>query len=268
MAQRPAGRLMRAVQVSLRPKIPVGCDGRPTTGSGLRLQHFWTIGLAGVMSALPPVASAGSAAVANAGSAQVVPAAVVLPAALVRALTSAAKPEADAALRHRWRSALLGAAAGPAWDGECEQDNQNSGAAAGLARQRLPGGSWLLRLDCGAGAYQGSFWAAQVWQQAGQWRGAVLAWPVAQAAAEGSGQAFALTQAVVLWGDVVVQAGGKIEVLNRFRGLGDCGTRSLYQVRQGRTRFMVLAAVWACPDTPASVPTGPPDWPIVKSFSR
>ena len=98
-----------------------------------------------------------------------VPPAVVLPTDLVRALTSAKSPEADAALRRRWRNAMLGAAAGKAWDDECEQDNQNSGAAPGLARQRLPDGSWLLRLDCGAGAYQGSFWAAQVWRQAGQW---------------------------------------------------------------------------------------------------
>ena len=197
-----------------------------------------------------------------------VPPAVVLPAALVRTLTSAAKPEADAALRSRLRRAVLGAAAGTAWDGECEQDNQASGAAAGVARQRLPDGSWLLRLDCGAGAYQGSFWAAQVWRQAGQWRGAVLAWPVAQALAEGNGPPFTLTQEVVLSGDLALLPGGKVEVLNRFRGLGDCGTRSAYEVKQGRVRFMVLAAVWVCPDTPASVPIGPPDWPILKSFGR
>lgn len=199
-----------------------------------------------------------------------VPPAVVLPTDLVRALTSAKSPEADAALRRRWRNAMLGAAAGKAWDDECEQDNQHSGAAPGLARQRLPDGSWLLRLDCGAGAYQGSFWAAQVWRQAGQWRGAVLAWPVAQAAAAAAtiGLPFILTQELVLSGEVAMLPDGAVEVVNRFRGLGDCGTRSAYEVKQGRVRFMVLAAVWACPDTPASVPIGPPDWPILKTFSR
>ena len=216
--------------------------------------------IAGVASALPLVG--------NAAAPPMAPTAAVLTASWVRALTSATKPEADAALRSRLRSAVLGAAAGTAWDGECEQDNQASGAAAGVARQRLPDGSWLLRLDCGAGAYQGSFWAAQVWRQAGQWRAGVLVWPVAQARAGATGQPFTLTQEVVLSGDLALLPGGKVEVLNRFRGLGDCGSRSAYEVKQGRVRFMVLAAVWVCPDTPASVPIGPPDWPILKSFGR
>ena len=226
------------------------------------MQHFWTLVLAGLASALPPVG--------NAAAPPMAPPAAVLTASWVRALASAAKPETDIALRSRLRSAVLGAAAGTAWDGECEQDNQASGAAAGVARQRLPDGSWLLRLDCGAGAYQGSFWAAQVWRQAGQWRAGVLVWPVAQAraGAGATGDPFTLTQAVVLSGDLALLPGGKFEVLNRFRGLGDCGTRSAYEVKQGRVRFMVLAAVWVCPDTPASVPIGPPDWPILKSFGR
>ena len=218
--------------------------------------------LAGLASALPLVG--------NAAAPPMAPPAAVLTASWVRALASAAKPEADAALRSRLRSAVLGAAAGTAWDGECEQDNQASGAATGVARQRLPDGSWLLRLDCGAGAYQGSFWAAQVWRQAGQWRAGVLVWPVAQAGVGvgATGQPFTLAQEVVLSGDLALLPGSKVEVLNRFRGLGDCGTRSAYEVKQGRVRFMVLAAVWVCPDTPASVPIGPPDWPILKSFGR
>ena len=194
------------------------------------------------------------------------PGAVPLAAALVSALITSDKPETDGALRQRWRSAVLGPAAGTAWDGECEQDQQASGAATGLLRQRLPDGSWLLRLDCSAGAYQGSFWAGQVWRHAGQWRGRVLTWPVAQAAAKGSPQPFTLAPEVVLWGEMVVQPGGAVEVLNRFRGLGDCGTRSVYEVKQGQVRFLVLAAVFACPDTPASEPIGPPDWPTLKSF--
>lgn len=244
---------------------------RPTSAPGPRLQHVWILLLAAISSALPPLAAASSAPLVP-----LVPPAVVLPAALVRALgtgpKSEAGPRADAALRSRWRSAVLGAAAGSAWDGECEQDNQNSGAAAGLTRQRLPGGSWLLRLDCGAGAYQGSFWAAQVWRQAGQWRGAVLAWPVAQPQPEtpaaATGPPFTVTQQVVLSGELAVLPGGRVEVVNRFRGLGDCGTRSTYEVKQGQVRFMVLAAVLACPDTPASVPIGPPDWPILQTFGR
>lgn len=222
--------------------------------------------LAGVVSALPLLG--------NAAAPPMAPPAAVLTSSWVRAMASTAKPETDIALRSRLRSAVLGAAAGTAWDAECEQDNQASGAAAGVARQRLPDGTWLLRLDCGAGAYQGSFWAAQVWRQAGQWRAGVLVWPVAQAQAQArvgggaTGQPFTLTQEVVLSGDLVLLPGGTLEVLNRFRGLGDCGTRSAYEVKQGRVRFMVLAAVWVCPDTPASVPIGPPDWPILKSFGR
>jgi hypothetical protein len=224
------------------------------------LQALRTLVLAAAVSVLAPAATAGPA--------PQLPSAAVLPAALVRALTKTSTPEADEARRQRWRSALLGAAAGTAWDGECEQDLRNSGAPAGLARQRLSDGSWLLRADCSAGAYQGSFWAAQVWRQSGQWHGAVLAWPVAQAAAGGSQLPFSLTQAVLLWGELTVLPGGAVEVVNRFRGLGDCGSRSVYQVKQGAVRFVVLAALWACPDTPASVPLGPPDWPIVKSFGR
>ncbi len=220
--------------------------------------------LAGVVSALPLLG--------NAAAPPMAPPAAVLTSSWVRAMASTAKPETDIALRSRLRSAVLGAAAGTAWDAECEQDNQASGAAAGVARQRLPDGTWLLRLDCGAGAYQGSFWAAQVWRQAGQWRAGVLVWRVAQAQARvgggATGQPFTLTQEVVLSGDLALLPGGTVEVLNRFRGLGDCGTRSAYEVKQGRVRFMVLAAVWVCPDTPASVPIGPPDWPILKSFGR
>ena len=212
-------------------------------------------------------------AAATAGAAATEPAPVALPTPLYRALTLGAHPERAAGLRSQLRAAVLDGSAQPAWDADCEQDRQDSDAAPGLRRQRLPDGSWLLRLECSAGAYQGSFWAVQLWRQAGQrkpGRAALLTWPVPRQGAAGS--PFTLSNQVVLWGELSLPAasaaGVQAEVVNRFRGIGDCGTRSRYRLHQGHVGIATLAAVFSCPDTPATVPLGPADWPVLGIFDH
>ena len=221
-----------------------------------------------------PLLSLCATAVTVAAAAE--PVTVALPTPLYRALTAGADPEHAAGLRGQLRAALLGDGTRPAWDADCEQDRQDSDAAPGLWRQRLSDGSWLLRVECSAGAYQGSFWAVQLWRQAGPaepGRAALLTWRVPRQNADGSrGSAFTLSNEVVLWGELSLPAapagGVQVEVVNRFRGIGDCGTRSRYRLHRGHVGIATLAAVFSCPDTPATVPLGPADWPVLSIFDR
>jgi len=191
---------------------------------------------------------------------------VALSADLYRLLTTRSALERDASLRRKLRSRL--GVTGAAWDSDCEQDNRDSGATPGLLRDALADGSWLLRAECATGAYQGSFWAVQVWRSGGRAQAALLAWPIGKAAPDGTGEPFALSEQGVVWGELSLLSQGLVELVNRFRGIGDCGTRARYEVRQGRVRIVGLAAVFSCPDTPAASPVGPSDWPIVKTFDH
>lgn len=193
-----------------------------------------------------------AAAAATAAAAQPVP----LSADFYRALTTRAAPQHAADLRRGLRANLV-SQAGEAWDSECEDDQRASGAPPGLLRDRLKDGSWLLQLPCGQGAYQGSFWAVQLWREAGRAQAAVLVWPVPTAPQQ-------LRDARVLSGELAVRASGRVELLNRFRGIGDCGTRSEYRVRQGRVHILMIAGVFQCPDTAAAA--GPGTWPVLQRF--
>lgn len=173
------------------------------------------------------------------------------------ALSTHRAPEQAADLRRGLRANLV-SLYGEAWDSDCEEAQQASGAPPGLQRQRLPDGSWLLSMACSQGAYQGSFWAVHLWRNAGRVQAALLAWPVAGA----TGQ---LHDERVLAGEMVVLKNGQIQVLTRFRGIGDCGTRSRYGLHQGRIRILELAGVLDCPDTAAAV--GPDQWPVLRRFA-
>ena len=205
-----------------------------------------------------------------------------VPAALFRALTTATGLEAASELRAELR-ALWAARRDPAgadWDAECEQANRDSGATPGLIRHPLADGSWLIEVACAQGAYQGSFWAVQVWRPgstpqtsraAARSRpalAALLRWPVASERADGATPAVDVSPQVVVWGELGVAARSRArcpaaEIVNRFRAIGDCGTRSRYALRRGTTRLLELAAVFACPETLPGVPVGPADWPPV-----
>lgn len=207
---------------------------------------------------MPIVAAllAGLLAVATAAPAAHAAAPVPLSADFYRALTGRAAPEQAADLRRGLRANLV-SQAGEAWDTECEDDQRATGALPGLQRQRLRDGSWLLILACSQGAYQGSFWAVQLWREGGRPKAAVLVWPVPASAA-------VLKDERVLSGDLMVLKTGEVEVLNRFRGVGDCGTRTRYALRQGGVHTLQLAAVFACPDTAAAA--GPEQWPVLRRF--
>lgn len=187
--------------------------------------------------------------------------------ALQRALASGSGIESAAALRGALRALLAPGA--PAWDADCEADRRATGGAAGIIRHPLGDGSWLLQVVCAQGAYQGSFWAARLWgaphgaarPDAGGGQAALLAWPVvgepagAAAAPASAPPAWpAPTSQVVVWGEleaVAPRAGAdpEVEIVNRFRAAGDCGTRARYALRGARPELVALAAVFVCPDT-------------------
>jgi hypothetical protein len=164
----------------------------------------------------------------------------------------------------------------PTWDADCEAARLDSGATPGILRHSFSGGHWLLQIECALGAYQGSFWAAQVWlAQPEAAFAAVLRWPVASAptAAASGTTAIGLVDEAVVWGElgVVAPAAGQpaqVEIVNRFRALGDCGTRSRYALDHGTTRLVALAALFACADTVADPSPGPAGWPRVEVPDR
>lgn len=187
--------------------------------------------------------------------------------ALQRALGSGSGIESAAALRGALRALLAPDA--PAWDADCEADRRATGGAAGIIRHPLGDGSWLLQVACAQGAYQGSFWAARLWAaphgaarpQEGAGLVVLLAWPaVGEPADSASGPASAppawpaSTSQVVVRGEleaVAPRAGAdpEVEIVNRFRAAGDCGTRARYVLRGARAELVALAAAFVCPDT-------------------
>lgn len=183
-----------------------------------------------------------------------------------RALTTGAGLESAAPLRSAMRSLWPGFAG----DADCEQEALDSGAPPGLLRQRLADGSWLVQAVCAQGAYQGSAWTAQLWSAPGQPpQAALLCWPVPT---ERAG-ALALEDRIVFWGELSApepDPGGaagepvaEVEIVERFRAIGDCGTRSRYRLQRGRVTLVGIAAALACPETAADTPTGPAGWPAL-----
>ena len=160
---------------------------------------------------------------------------------------------------------------GTAWDADCEDANRDSDGTAGLIRLALADGSWLVQATCAQGAYQGSFWAAQLWiAHPGQGVGALLRWPIA-AEHLGAPASFELSEQVVVWGDLTVLAQphstrAELEILNRFRAPGDCGTRTRYALERGALRVVGLAAVFTCPESLGL--SGPAAWPALPTSDR
>ncbi len=196
-----------------------------------------------------------------------------VPATLLRALATDRSLESASGLRAELRAlwADRQPVPGPPWDADCEEANRDSAATPGLIRHALADGSWLIQFACAQGAYQGSFWAAQVWAlpsapggPAG--RAAVLCWPVPSERAGGAAPGIELSDQVLLWGELGTVApapatSATVEIVNRFRAIGDCGIRSHYAVERGTTRLVGLAAALTCPEAPPAAPSGPADWP-------
>jgi hypothetical protein len=181
-------------------------------------------------------------------------------AALYRALTTGAGLESAAPLRHALRALWPGFAG----DADCEQEARDSGAPPGLLRQLLADGSWLIQAACAQGAYQGSTWAAQLRSPpAAPPQADLLCWPVPVERAGG----LALEDRIVIWGEVT-SGTAEVEVIERFRAIGDCGTRSRYRIERGRVALVGVAGALACPETARVPPAGPADWPALAIPSR
>ncbi len=188
---------------------------------------------------------------------------MALPATLFADLTARPGIDREPALRQ-----ALGALwPGRAWNSECEQDSRDSGSSPGPVRLALADGSWLVQIACAQGAYQGSSWAAQVWPGPGATgEAALLCWPVASEREGRAPPGLEIVDEVVVWGDLasVGTAAGQpptVEIVNRYRAIGDCGTRSRYTLQKGRVSLVELATAFNCPDTVTDPPSGPADWP-------
>lgn len=200
---------------------------------------------------------------------------VALPPALFRVLIAGSGLDEAVALRGVLRALLVNgppvARGGTAWDADCEDANRDSDGTAGLIRLALADGSWLVQATCAQGAYQGSFWAAQLWiAHPGQGVGALLRWPIA-AEHLGAPASFELSEQVVVWGDLTVLAQphstrAELEILNRFRAPGDCGTRTRYALERGALRVVGLTAVFTCPESLGV--SGPAAWPALPTSDR
>lgn len=187
---------------------------------------------------------------------------VAVPAQLFGTLTASPQLEADAELRASVRALWHGSP----WDADCEEVNRDSGATPGLIRHALADGTWLIEVACAQGAYQGSFWAVQMWaSQNGPAHAAVLRWQVAAVGTSAAPPGFDTSVQVVVWGELAAVASSpdarrEAEIVTRFRGIGDCGTRSRYAIERGTTRLAALAANFICPETLPDAPSGPADW--------
>lgn len=246
-----------------------GAMERYRAGRMARLARF------GRFASIAVVAAAGVARAAADDRNAAVPAAHDVAPAVFRALSTGHAVERSAALRSALRAVLAPDA--PAWDADCEADRETTGGVPGVVRHALADGSWLIEVGCAMGAYQGSFWAAQLWRDAGSagaataGKAALVVWPVAveraattpmsaaapaapESAAAPAAPGIAIEAQVVAWGELEAVAPSRagraeVEIVNRFRAAGDCGTRSRYALQAGRAELVALAAAVVCPDT-------------------
>jgi hypothetical protein len=202
-----------------------------------------------------------------------------LPLPLFRDLTT--RPESELTVDHRKamrRHLLISISADQkTWDADCEAAFSNTGGpdSAGLIRLRLAEHNWLIQVQCAQGAYQGSFWAVHLWQDRGGPHAAALQWQVPdQKAPDASiSAAVQMRNEVVVWGDIEVHTAWRrstslVEIINRFRAIGDCGTRGRYRLRHGSTQMVELAAIFRCPESLSGTVGGPDTWPLQTPFNR
>jgi hypothetical protein len=150
--------------------------------------------------------------------------------------------------RAAWR-AVLG------WSAECEQGFALvADRGSGVELFALPDGTLLAQVACAPGAYQGSYVYFRV-DSAGASAGrAPLTFPdYVDSGAEGRDRLQPEQTAEIVGLPTVVPAEGRLRVLRRFRGLGDCGLLLTYDVAAPTPALVGLRGKLAC-DGDASVP--------------
>jgi hypothetical protein len=132
--------------------------------------------------------------------------------------------------------------------------------AAGVAVYALSPGRTLVEVRCAWGAYQGSQ-LYYLYDEARQpARGEPLTFEIRESPDETS---LVASQTPEVWGLPSFDSRtGQLEVLNKFRGPGDCGTLAAYRFVDGRPRLARLRAKTACDGKGAEEPEKWPEVPL------
>ena len=157
--------------------------------------------------------------------------------------------------REAWRQAL-------GWPADCEESFTASAVpeAAGIEVHSLSPGRSLVEVRCAWGAYQGSQIYYLYDESRQPARGEPLAFEVRESPDEKS---LVANETPEVWGLPSFDSRtGQLEVLNKFRGPGDCGTLATYRFVDGRPRLARLRAKVACDGKGAEEPERWPEVPL------
>jgi hypothetical protein len=132
--------------------------------------------------------------------------------------------------RRAWRKLIE-------WPDECEEayEGTMSKAAAGLQFHELAGGQYLVEVLCTSGAYQGYQFYSYLDETKSPPAARLLTFQTFQSEGEGAPKK-AETQE--MWGLATFDAASKsLEIHNRYRGPGDCGSLATYEFPDGTPRL-------------------------------
>lgn len=167
-------------------------------------------------------------------------------------LAAAPLPPGDAP-RADWRAVL-------AWPQGCEDDWQASGNGRGIDIHRLPDGRRLVEIACTPGAYQGYQLYYLVAASGVGDAPSPLVFPLYSDPGMPR-KALQKAPGSAVWGTPDFdRSRGRLRVVNRFRGPGDCGINAVYAFDAQGVRLVELRAKRNCDGRGA---THPERWPRV-----
>jgi hypothetical protein len=141
--------------------------------------------------------------------------------------------------REAWRK-IIG------WPESCEEafSATMSKAAAGLKFYSLGSRAYLVEITCTLGAYQGFQVYTYLDERDSPPVARLLTFPTLEYTSE---KTLEKTEAQELWGlSVFDSKSRRLTVLNRFRGLGDCGTFATYGFEGEKPVLLEFRAKWDC----------------------
>ncbi|HKG21470.1 MAG TPA: DUF1176 domain-containing protein [Blastocatellia bacterium] len=175
---------------------------------------------------------------ANRAAPQPSPAASQPPAESARAAPPLKKTGLTYEDRKSWREALK-------WPDECEQAfDYPDKSLAGIEANRLAEGRYLVAVTCTLGAYQG-YQLYYLYDETKPEPAAKLLTFESRESQEDD--SLTATQTTEVWGQPTFDEKTKeLKVLNRFRGVGDCGFLATYEFVDGEPKLKELRAKPAC----------------------
>jgi hypothetical protein len=152
--------------------------------------------------------------------------------------------------RQAWRQVLK-------WSQDCEEGFESpDGKFGGVRFYRIAPRVFLAEVACARGAYQGSQ-SYFIWDETAE---TPVARPIEFVAYEAPNDKLEKTSTTELWGAARFNVNTRLLVVeNRFRGPGDCGTRSVYRISPEGALLTELRAKVACDGRNAN----PRLWPRV-----